>query len=254
MSIYKYKPEVYVPSVTIMRALIAPDINVKTKKGEAEANRLIRAEYSRLRAIAVKRLERLSRSEFKSDMPYQRYKDRFLKLEEMTKKGGKYDYGKIARSLADVNQFLSLKSSTIKGAKQVRANILSGLREHGVDFVTEDNLKEFGDFMQLLRSKLLDRIYDSERAYKVYTQARKLGMKWHGDLEDEFDYFYHHSGSMKKLRKLSEAEKTEKLKGKTNTLAKYYRDQLERWSQGRLSNTPKQNTKRDAKNAKTKKK
>ena len=247
-SIYKYKPEVYVPSVTIMRALIAPDINVKTKKGEAEANRLIRAEYSRLRAIAVKRLERLSRSEFKSDMPYQRYKDRFLKLEEMTKKGGKYDYGKIARSLADVNQFLSLKSSTIKGAKQVRANILSGLREHGVDFVTEDNLKEFGDFMQLLRSKLLDRIYDSERAYKVWTQARKLGMKWHGDLEDEFDYFYHHSGSMKKLRKLTEAEKTEKLKGK------YYRDQLERWSKGQSSNTSKQNTKQGAKNAKTKKK
>ena len=250
-SLFHYKAEVYVPSVEIMRALIAPDINVRTKKGEAEANRLIRAEYSRLRAVAVKRLERLSRSEFKGDMPYQRYKDRFQKLEQMTRKtksGEVYDYGKIARALADVNQFLSLKSSTIKGAKQVRANIITGMKEHGYDFVSEANVKDFGDFMQLLRSKLLDRIYDSERAYKVFEQARKLGMKWHGDLEKEFDYFYHHSGSMKKLRKLTEAEKKEKLHGKTNTLAKYYRDQLERWTKGRSSNQG------DKKNAKTKKK
>lgn len=233
--LFKYEPYVYVPSVEIMRALIAPDINTRTKKGRAYADKLIRQEYSRLRAVAVKRLERLSRSEFKSDVPYQRYKDRFKYLSEYKRPSD------VAKALADVNQFLSMKSSTIKGARTVKANVLAGLREHGVTFVNEDNLKSFGEFMQLLRSKLLDRIYDSERAYKVFTQARKLGMKWHGDLEDEFDYFYHHSASMKKLRKLTEDEKNTKLKGKTKTLAKYYRKQLEDWTAG---NQEKKNAKK----------
>lgn len=221
--IFNYDPNIYIPKIEVLRSLILPDVNTRTKKGRKEADRMIRAEYSRLRAIAVKRLERLSRSEFKGDMPYTRYKDRFIKLSEMKRPSD------VAHLLSDVVSFLSMKSSTIKGAKEVQSNILAGLREHGVDFVDESNLRSFGDFMTMLRSKLLDRIYDSERAYKVWTQARKLGMKWHGDLEDEFDFFYNNSKTMQKLTKLK--DKTQLKRGQT--LAKYYREKIENWHRGK---------------------
>lgn len=227
MSVFKYPSYVYIPKLSEARGLIVPDVDTRTKKGRAEADRLLRIEYSRLRAVAVKRLERLSRSEFKEDQPYQRYHNRFRKLSEMKRPGD------VSRALADVYAFLSMKSSTIKGATEVRSNILQGLQEHGVSFVKSENLRDFGEFMELLRSKLLDRIYDSERAYKVYTQARKLGMKWHGDLEKEFDFFYHNSESMKKLRKMSDAKKKAKLNKETPTLASYYRKQLEKWRAGK---------------------
>lgn len=238
-NVLKYDPNVYIPHITMAREFILPDVDTSTKKGKAAADRLLRQEYSRLRAIAVKRLERLSRSEFKNDMAYQRYKDRFLKLEEMkkhTSKGDVYDYGKISKALSDVASFLSLKTSTITGAQARQRAVLEGLEKHGVKGVNAGNLREFGQFMDMLRSKLLDRIYDSERAYKVYTQARQLGMKWHGDLEKEFDYFYRNYKDMDKLHSMTDYEK-KKIRAKTGKKriksSEYYREQLEEWKLGK---------------------
>lgn len=234
-NVLKYDPKVYIPSITMARQFILPDVDVTTKKGKAEADRLLRQEYSRLRAIAVKRLERLSRSEFREDVAYQRYKDRFLKLSQMVKKNGDYDYARISKALSDVASFLSMQTSTIGGAKERQRKILASLERAGVGGINEGNLREFGKFMEILRSKLLDRIYDSERAYKVYTQARQLGMKWHGDLEKEFDYFYKNSDKMKNLHVMSDYEK-KKIRAKTGKkrmkLSEYYREQLEDWKLG----------------------
>lgn len=231
-NVLKYDPKVYIPHITMAREFILPDVDVSKPKGKAAADRLLRQEYSRLRAIAQKRLERLSRSEFKNDVAYQRYQGRFRKLTEMR------SMRQVAESLSDIASFLSLKTSTIKGAQETQRNILAGMHARGYTFVSEVNLREFGEFMDLLRAKLLDRIYDSERAYKVFEQARRLGMKWHGDLEKEFDFFYKNYEKMEDLRPLIRKEKTEirQQTGKARMRsAEYYRHALENWKPERLS-------------------
>lgn len=230
--VLRYDPMVYIPQITIARSTILPDVNTATAKGKAEADRLLRQEYSRLRAIAQKRLARLGASEFREDMPYQRYKDRLPTIAEMKAKAGSRYMSELAKALSDVASFVSMQTSTIAGARERQRKVLEGLEAHGVEGVTSGNLREFGKFMEILRSKLLDRIYDSKRAYQVYSQARRLGMKWHGDLEKEFDYFYKNVDKMKNLHKLTDKEKRD-IRSRTGRrrmrASEYYREALEDW-------------------------
>ena len=199
--ILRYDSLAYVPNLGLAREYIAPNIDIRTSEGKAAADRLIRQEYTRLRDIAVKRLQRLSQSEFKEDRPYQRYKDRFQYLSEYK------STAEIVKGLSELATFVSMETSTVRGAKAVRSRIIAGMESRGYTFVNKYNLKDFGEFMDLMRARLLDRLYDSERAFKVFEQARRLGIKWHGDLEKEFDFFYRNVEQMKGLKKLSSGEK-----------------------------------------------
>lgn len=128
---YRYPSEVYIPAAVRYGYL---DI--------AEA----RAEYSRLRSAAVKRLQRLSRTEGARYSAYQMYgKEGFAPLPKNATPA------EVGRALADVHHFLEMKTSSISQIRESQRQALRTLQERGYSFVTKSNIKEFGEFMEAAR-------------------------------------------------------------------------------------------------------
>ena len=130
---YKYDPEVYIPASIRYGYITLPEA---------------RAEYSRLRSAAVKRLERLSRTEGAQYSAYQMYgKDGFAPLPKNATPA------EVGRALADVYHFLEMKTSSISQIRESQRQALKTLQERGYSFVTKSNIKEFGEFMEAARQQ-----------------------------------------------------------------------------------------------------
>ena len=128
---YRYPSEAYIPA-----AVRYGYIDIK------EA----RAEYSRLRSVAVKRLERLSRTEGRQYSAYQMYgREGFAPLPKNATPA------EVGRALADVHHFLELKTSSISQIRESQRQALATLQERGYTFVNRANIREFGEFMEAAR-------------------------------------------------------------------------------------------------------
>lgn len=101
-----------------------------------------RAEYSRLRSIAQKRLERIKGTEFEHSAIFQQNQDGFLTVRQAASKGV------LAEEMAALRSFLSDDLSTLKGARARKEKTLSTLHERGYSFVTSDNYWDYTRFME----------------------------------------------------------------------------------------------------------
>lgn len=147
-NIFAYKPSTYTPILKTARNPLS----------EKE----MRAEYSRLRAIATKRLKRLGEQVGGADSYYNYYKDMFPKLSELKSKKS------VAVKLMTVHDFLTSDMSSLTGRKQIRRKTLRTLKEHGYGFVNASNISQFGEFMEYARQVLDDYIYDSEEVAEFF--------------------------------------------------------------------------------------
>ena len=103
----------------------------------------IRKEYSRLRSIARKRLERMGRSEFAGTQTYRYFKDRIPTVEEISD----YSKSKWMMKLRELQAFIASERSTITGMKKIRKESLQTLHENGYDFIDQSNWKTWIDFI-----------------------------------------------------------------------------------------------------------
>lgn len=128
---YRYDPEVYIPAAVRYGYISLSEA---------------RAEYSRLRSAAVKRLERLSRTEGARYSAFQMYgKEGFAPLPKNA------TAAEVGRALADVHHFLELKTSSISQIRETQRQALRTLQERGYSFVNKSNIREFGEFMEAAR-------------------------------------------------------------------------------------------------------
>lgn len=128
---YRYPPEVYIPAAV--------------RYGYLELSEA-RAEYSRLRSAAVKRLQRLSGTEGERYSAFRMYgKEGFPSLPKNA------SASEVGRALADVHHFLEMKTSSISQIRESQRQALKTLQERGYSFVTKSNIKEFGEFMESAR-------------------------------------------------------------------------------------------------------
>ena len=130
---YKYDPEVYIPSAVRYGYLTIQEA---------------RAEYSRLRSAAVKRLQRLSRTEGRLYSAYRMYgKEGFAPLPKDATPA------EVGRALADVYHFLEMKTSSIGSIRASQRNAIKTLNERGYGFINKGNIREFGEFMEAARQQ-----------------------------------------------------------------------------------------------------
>ena len=128
---YRYPSEVYIPAAV--------------RYGYIELSEA-RAEYSRLRSAAVKRLQRLSSTEGARYSAYQMYgKEGFAPLPKNATPA------EVGRALADVHHFLEMKTSSISQIRESQRQALKTLQERGYTFVNKSNIREFGEFMEAAR-------------------------------------------------------------------------------------------------------
>ena len=126
----------------------------------------LRSTYSRLRSIARKRAERLSRAGF-DDFDLSQV---FPRVREI--KGIK----NLRAELLDVSLYLQDVRTTLPGMRSYVEKTLKTLHESKYNFITRENLKAFGDFMESKRALFEKKIMDSDRAAKLYEQMERLNV------------------------------------------------------------------------------
>lgn len=130
---YKYPPEVYIPAAV--------------RYGYLELSEA-RAEYSRLRSAAVKRLQRLSGTEGERYSAFRMYgKEGFPSLPKNA------SASEVGRALADVYHFLGMKTSSIGSIRASQRDAIKTLNARGYDFINKGNIREFGEFMESARQQ-----------------------------------------------------------------------------------------------------
>lgn len=115
--------------------------------------RALRKEYTRLRKIANKRLNRLQASEYKETDLAKEYAGGFALLA---------DVEDLPRELTMLARFVASEKSSITGLKRIEKQSISTLQQHGYTFVNTNNVRQFGAFMEEMRQAGLSKLYSSE--------------------------------------------------------------------------------------------
>lgn len=134
----------------------------------------IKQEYTRLRNIAEQRLRTMAKSEIgRASRTYRTNKDRFKPVSEMT-------LGQTKIMLHEVSRMISAKTGTLSGIKAARAQSIQTFREHGYEFVTEENYNEFGEFMREWKDSQY-RGYGSTTAVDFFESAARARQNVSGE-------------------------------------------------------------------------
>lgn len=127
----------------------------------------LRKEYSRLRSIAVKRLKNFEGTKYTNTNLYEKYADSFDILKNI-----KSDT-ELRYALTNVHHFLTLKSSTISGYKQINKVIVSRYAEAGYDFVNTDNIFLFQQFVETIKARYGQHLKYLPTVGELFEEAEK---------------------------------------------------------------------------------
>lgn len=133
-------------------------------------DKLIREEYSRLRDIARKRLQRLRIAEPES-WAYTKYKSAFAPAREQSTE-------QLRQQLPSLARFIAAKTSTVSGIRQQERRAIETLQEHGYTGVTPANFRQFGQFMEEWRTKKLNHSYGSPDAVELFEWTQDREIPW----------------------------------------------------------------------------
>lgn len=129
-----------------------------TAKGlESLSEKELRAEYSRMRAVANKRINRLKNSEFSEEQIARQYRKGFPTLANISTRT------ELEHQFVEVAYVLRQKRSTVSGAREIRAKSLETYQEQGLEFVNERNVDLFNHFWAYVKDHYDDTMYDSEQ-------------------------------------------------------------------------------------------
>lgn len=120
-------------------------ITPQLERATAVSDKTLRAEYSRLRAIANKRLARMAgRPEASSTL--ERVPEAFPTVRGM-------DRGQVVRQLNEVTNFLSARRGSLSGIKKSNKQIKKSLAKKGIN-IPQDQIAKFGAFMNAMKKAL----------------------------------------------------------------------------------------------------
>lgn len=127
--------------------------------------RAIKDEYTRLRDIAHKRIQRLGKSEFKKSAAYQAHKRDFPKLRDI-------DPVNIPAAMAEMVKFLQAKTSTVSGQRSRRSKTIKAWQEQGLD-LNEKNYNKVMALLKEMRSRKI--LYGSDKVITLVETSMQKG-------------------------------------------------------------------------------
>lgn len=125
-------------------------------------NNEMRAEYSRLRSIAKKRIANLRKAGYTDDNFFRYNANRYIPLADIKNEK------QLMQKLSDIANFLSSRKSIVRERKKKEAEILERMHENGLYFVNSENLQRFGEFMEAFRQEKLDSLFSSDQAAELF--------------------------------------------------------------------------------------
>lgn len=172
----------------------------------------IRKAYSRLRSIANKRIGRLEQQGL--DRGY----SKFPTIKEISG-SSRMNVGSV---LADVSRFIRSDRTTVTGAKKFLSDFREQMQVHGYGSLVDTVEKAYKmmDYMEQLRERYSDKLFDSGDALDVLEQGERLNIPT-DKLIENYDLFASNLESMEKVKPSKEGK--EFSQRRINTLIK-------RWS------------------------
>ena len=180
-------------ALTYSRDFYMPQKTIGMIKAGGKAEKAIREEYTRLRDISQKRLKRMAKDPiFKKSDTYLKNVDNFPKLKDITSPE------MLADKLSDLSSYISQKTSTLAGAKEVMYKSLETLHANEYTFVIPENYLEFGKFMEEYRFQIQDEEYDSGDAAETYgvLEKHKIPLE---QIKNDFEYWIANRETLDKL-------------------------------------------------------
>lgn len=160
----------------------------------------MRAEYSRLRAIANKRLARFEGTPYVKNQAYLKNVGKYVPLKEI-----KSDR-ELLYKLYELKKFVTAKSSSVSGLKELEKKALETAHDKGLTWLNKSNLRDFGNFMEECRAKGYAKLYGSERCAEVFGTAAKKGVN-PAEVQKDFTYWMENREELEKLPKFKNPEK-----------------------------------------------
>lgn len=157
----------------------------------------VRSEYQRMQRNANRRLDTFRKSEFTWTQAYKQHKKGFEKYADI-KAMGKSGEKQLMRNMRDLHKFLSSKGGTVRGQQKIRKSTIDTLHERGYTEINSKNYKQWVKFMNEVKAKHYDKMYDSKRMAKAWNEARKKGITTK-DVMNNFDAFM---GNQEKIKLL----------------------------------------------------
>lgn len=173
----------------------------------------LRKEYSRLRQVANKRLERMEGTKYQQSNTYKRNAGKYTTLSQIEQEAlkhakklkpeaqQKYVDSYVAHKMADMYKFLTSRTGSIQGMQRAENRAIESLRERGITFVNKTNIQLFGDYMEALRAMHKAEQFDSERAMELFGTAVKKGINPE-EIASDFEYWKQHENDLAKLPKI----------------------------------------------------
>lgn len=156
----------------------------------------LRAEASRLRSIARKRLNRLSSAGYEESATYQNNMNLYRSIRDLNDR-------EVAAYLQDVYEFLDDPISTIKGYREYRTELIEALHQSDkpIDFskINDENFDSFTRFMEHWRNQKLDREYDSTRIANLFISLYPVMGNRTEEIMTNFDQWLENEDRIKKL-------------------------------------------------------
>ena len=161
---------------------------------ERMSNRDIRKAYSDLRKTANKRLANLEKNNLGGYGAF-----RFAKLEQI-------HADDVGQELAELSRFMRDPRHTVRGARSRRDNILDALHEKpGFEDINESNFHAWTEYMDHLREKYGNKLFDSGDATDVFMEAERLDLPAN-IIKNHYNLFKNNLEEIRKIDKIENAK------------------------------------------------
>lgn len=139
-------------------------------------DKAIRAEYSRLRDIAQKRLKRLAELEPES------YAYKYNRGKYAPARG--QSTAELRAQLPELAKFIAAKTGSVTGIRAQRRKAVATLQSRGYTGITEKNIKAFGEFMDEWRASKESHSIGSPTAASFFEWSQEHEIPWERIKED----------------------------------------------------------------------
>ena len=137
----------------------------------------IKKEYTRLRDILNKRIQRINKSDFAGQGIAGQFPQGLPKLAEIAPEDLPYLLQQAATAL-------NSRSGSLKGLQIRQSETVQSLRERGYTNIDESNIRQFARFMDEARDRGLEKIYGSDTIATMYDSIVALDISPEAIMQD----------------------------------------------------------------------
>ena len=148
----------------------------------------MRAEYTRMRDVAQKRIKRLGK-QFPESKAYQTHQKGFAKLKDI-------DPRDLPKAFAELAKFVKAKGSTVTGQKQIKQKTIKTWQDQGLNLTNKNYDKTIKILEEMRKQKI---VYGSDKAVELADSMLDLDDQQTNEWLNHLDTLLQHSDELREI-------------------------------------------------------